>query len=156
MLSAAHILAMDAKNLFDVVDSIRNRYQPIPTTNTNKLSRRESSSSLNCESAQSPPNNGSAASPLSIADEPIANRIADISLYDNENLHQGLNMQNSQTAGCSGIVSEAKTKGALHRGNDISHEPTGNSNEPLKIIEDTLNNPGEHMYCNTSTLHSHA
>lgn len=29
MLSAAHILAMDAKNLFDVVDSIRNRYQHI-------------------------------------------------------------------------------------------------------------------------------
>ncbi|XP_070065706.1 focal adhesion kinase 1 isoform X4 [Drosophila virilis] len=156
MLSAAHILAMDAKNLFDVVDSIRNRYQPTLTTNTNKLARRESSSSLNCESAQSPPDNGSAASPHSIADEPIANRIADISLYDNENLHQGLNMQSSQTASCSGIVSEAKTKGALHRGNDISHEATGNSNEQLKIIEETLNNPGEHMYCNTSTLHGHA
>jgi len=26
MLSAAHVLAMDAKNLFDVVDSIRQRY----------------------------------------------------------------------------------------------------------------------------------
>ncbi|XP_064542789.1 focal adhesion kinase 1 isoform X5 [Drosophila montana] len=156
MLSAAHILAMDAKNLFDVVDSIRNRYQTISMTNTNKLARKESSSSLNCESAQSPPDNGSAASPLSIAAEPIAKCIADISLYDNENMHQGFNMQNLQSASCSGIVGEGKTKGTLHRGNDISHETTGNSNEPLKIIEDTLNNPGEHMYCNTSTLHGHA
>lgn len=29
MLSAAHVLAMDAKNLLDVVDTIRKRYESI-------------------------------------------------------------------------------------------------------------------------------
>lgn len=29
MLSAAHVLAMDAKNLLDVVDAIRQRYETI-------------------------------------------------------------------------------------------------------------------------------
>lgn len=39
MLSAAHILAMDAKNLLDVVDSIRTRYPHIqPITNSSKTS----------------------------------------------------------------------------------------------------------------------
>ncbi len=32
MLSSAHVLAMDAKNLLDVVDSIRVRYPRVTTT----------------------------------------------------------------------------------------------------------------------------
>lgn len=31
MLAAAHVLAMDAKNLLDVVDSIRQRYPEVDT-----------------------------------------------------------------------------------------------------------------------------
>ncbi|EDW01885.1 focal adhesion kinase 1 isoform X2 [Drosophila grimshawi] len=148
MLSAAHILAMDAKNLFDVVDSIRNRYQSFSTKNVKKLARKESSGSLICESVQ-------LASDIAIADEPVNTigcSVADISLYDNENLQQGFNTQHLQTAHSSGIVGDGITQSSLHRPNDISHE----SNEPLKIIEDTLNNAAEHMYCNTSALHGHA
>lgn len=34
MLSAAHVLAMDAKNLLDVVDSVRIRYPNVFVQNT--------------------------------------------------------------------------------------------------------------------------
>lgn len=36
MLSAAHVLAMDAKNLLDVVDSVRLRYPNVFPSNTTK------------------------------------------------------------------------------------------------------------------------
>ncbi|KAH8398926.1 hypothetical protein KR222_005073, partial [Zaprionus bogoriensis] len=69
MLSAAHILAMDAKNLFDVVDSIRNRYQhllssPLPC----KL---QSGSATEFVPVVEPPNTGNCR----------------VDLYDNEVLH---------------------------------------------------------------------
>ncbi|XP_030243395.1 focal adhesion kinase 1 [Drosophila navojoa] len=148
MLSAAHILAMDAKNLFDVVDSIRNRYQIFAIPN-----RKASSGSLSCETSQSPGGNGSASSSLSIGVEPLK-CMADISLYDNENLHQSFNAQHLQTSSCSGSIIDGNSQGSLHIEHEINHD--GRSNEPLKIIEDTLNNPAEHMYCNTSTVHGHA
>ncbi|EDW09831.1 focal adhesion kinase 1 isoform X2 [Drosophila mojavensis] len=148
MLSAAHILAMDAKNLFDVVDSIRNRYQTFAIPN-----RKASSGSLSCETSQSPGDNGSASSSLSIGVEPLKS-MADISLYDNENLHQSYNAQHLQTSSCSGSIIDGNSQGSLHIEHELNHD--GRSNEPLKIIEDTLNNPAEHMYCNTSTVHGHA
>ncbi|XP_034476413.1 focal adhesion kinase 1 isoform X2 [Drosophila innubila] len=136
MLSAAHILAMDAKNLFDVVDSIRNRYKQISVA-------KESNSSLNCE-LTSEVGAGSSSMPMSteLINE-LGGNVNDISLYDNEHLQHNFNSRQPQTGISSG-----------HRGIDISHETMGN--EPLKIIEDTLNSSGEHMYCNTSALHSHA
>ncbi|KAM8712566.1 hypothetical protein ACLKA7_012978 [Drosophila subpalustris] len=136
MLSAAHILAMDAKNLFDVVDSIRNRYKQMSVT-------KESSSPLNCELSSEV---GAVSSSMPISTEQInelGGNVNDISLYDNEHLQHSFNTRQLQTGSSSG-----------HRGLDISHDTTGN--EPLKIIEDTLNSSGEHMYCNTSALHSHA
>jgi len=136
MLSAAHILAMDAKNLFDVVDSIRNRYKQISVA-------KESNSSLNCELTSEV---GAVSSSMPMSTELInelGGNVNDISLYDNEHLQHSFNSRQPQTGISSG-----------HRGIDISHDTTGN--EPLKIIEDTLNSSGEHMYCNTSSLHSHA
>jgi len=147
MLSAAHILAMDAKNLFDVVDSIRNRYKHISVTNLSRLEPKESSSPLNCElQSEVGPVSSSSSSSLPISTElinEIGGNVNDISLYDNEHLQHSFNSRHLQTGSNS-----------AHRGIDINQDTTGN--EPLKIIEDTLNSSGEHMYCNTSALHSHA
>lgn len=49
MLSAAHILAMDAKNLLDVIDSIRIRYPHV----NNQICERHNDSS--CNTRQSTP-----------------------------------------------------------------------------------------------------
>ncbi|XP_062133298.1 focal adhesion kinase 1 isoform X2 [Drosophila sulfurigaster albostrigata] len=143
MLSAAHILAMDAKNLFDVVDSIRNRYQQISSNS------KESGSSVNCEQ-QSGQLSCEVAGPSSfslIGD--ISGNVNDISLYDNESLAHSFNARQLQTQ-------TGNKSGSLQRDIDISSVAT-TGNEPLKIIEDTLNSSSsaEHMYSNTSALHSH-
>ncbi|XP_060660243.1 focal adhesion kinase 1 isoform X1 [Drosophila nasuta] len=144
MLSAAHILAMDAKNLFDVVDSIRNRYQQISST-----SKESGSSSVNCEQ-QSGQLGCEVAGPSSfslIGD--ISGNVNDISLYDNESLAHSFNARQLQ-------AQTGNKSGSLQRDIDISSVAT-TGNEPLKIIEDTLNSSSsaEHMYSNTSALHSH-
>ncbi|KAH8261034.1 hypothetical protein KR044_002371, partial [Drosophila immigrans] len=146
MLSAAHILAMDAKNLFDVVDSIRNRYQQISTT-----PKETGSSSVNCELQSGQLGGCEVAGPSSFAlINEIGGNVHDISLYDNESLAHSFNARQLQTQAGS-------NSGSLQRDIDISSAAT-TGNEPLKIIEDTLNNSSsaEHMYSNTSALHSHA
>ncbi|SPP73146.1 focal adhesion kinase 1 isoform X2 [Drosophila guanche] len=150
MLSAAHILAMDAKNLFDVVDSIRQRYQhifppvtPKEATNvpcfegtepTNELSSGYIKSSTSGELLQS-------------TDSAAGNCTG---IYDND-LHLSLNtqlqLQNSN---------DRSAVGSLQRGISLGLDTTRASNEPLRIVEDALSSPTEHMYCNTSAVHGHA
>lgn len=131
MLSAAHILAMDAKNLFDVVDSIRNRYQHILN------------SQLACKLQSS-----GAPSSSSLSDVDSANEVCDVDLYDNEVLKTQHMQISSSDEGSTREILKTKT----HK----SHDSMGKTNEPLKIIEESFNNSEEHMYCNTSALNSQA
>ncbi|XP_017839126.1 focal adhesion kinase 1 isoform X3 [Drosophila busckii] len=128
MLSAAHILAMDAKNLFDVVDSIRNRYQQFSFAHSNENTKKSSNSSLNSELHTTTTD----AVSLHMSHQPSCS--ADNNLYDNEKAQ----LIFSSPTSSSGIAGETFI------------------NEPLKIVEDTLNSSGEHMYCNTSALHGHS
>ncbi|XP_016929254.3 focal adhesion kinase 1 isoform X1 [Drosophila suzukii] len=150
MLSAAHVLAMDAKNLFDVVDSIRQRYHhlfPPPAA-------KEPSSSSSIESTSG-----------SIVTEPInelggylksstsGDLLQNTGIYDND-LHHNFSSQLQLQNPNSGI--ELGGGGSLQRGMSIGLDTTRSTNEPLRIVEETLGSPGEHMYCNTSALHGHA
>ncbi|XP_037712828.1 focal adhesion kinase 1 isoform X2 [Drosophila subpulchrella] len=150
MLSAAHVLAMDAKNLFDVVDSIRQRYHhlfPPPAA-------KEPSSSSSIESTSG-----------SIVTEPInelggylksstsGDLLQTTGIYDND-LHHNFSSQLQLQNPTSGI--ELGGGGSLQRGMSIGLDTTRSTNEPLRIVEETLGSPGEHMYCNTSALHGHA
>lgn len=130
MLSAAHILAMDAKNLFDVVDSIRNRYQHI--LNSQLICKLQSSG---------------APSSSSLSDVDSANEVCDVDLYDNEVLKTQHMQMSSSDRGNTGDILKTKTHG---------HDTMGKTNEPLKIIEESFNGSEEHMYCNTSALNSQA
>ncbi|XP_017051217.1 focal adhesion kinase 1 isoform X2 [Drosophila ficusphila] len=150
MLSAAHVLAMDAKNLFDVVDSIRQRYQhlfPPPAT-------KEPSSSSGFESTS-----------VSIVTEPntelggylktstSGDMLQATGIYDND-LHHSFSSQLQLQNPPSSM--ELSGGGSLQRGMSIGLDPNRSTNEPLRIVEETLGSPGEHMYCNTSALHGHA
>ncbi|XP_070068632.1 focal adhesion kinase 1 isoform X2 [Drosophila takahashii] len=150
MLSAAHVLAMDAKNLFDVVDSIRQRYQhmfPPPAT-------KEPSGSSSFETTSG-----------SIAAEPIneltgylktsnsGDLLQTTGIYDND-LHHNFSSQLQLQQPSSSI--ELSGGGSLQRGMSIGLDTTRSTNEPLRIVEESLGSPGEHMYCNTSALHGHA
>ncbi|KAH8401768.1 hypothetical protein KR009_007790, partial [Drosophila setifemur] len=138
MLSAAHVLAMDAKNLFDVVDSIRHRYQHIfPPQATKDPS--SSSSGYESTSGQEAFNELSAPMRTSTSGDLLQGT----GIYDND-LHQSFSSQ-LQLQGAT------PTGGSLQRGMSLDA-----TNEPLRIVEDTLSSPGEHMYCNTSALHGHA
>ncbi|XP_017072933.1 focal adhesion kinase 1 isoform X2 [Drosophila eugracilis] len=151
MLSAAHILAMDAKNLYDVVDSIRKRYQHLFPP----FATKESSNSSSFESTSG-----------SIVTEPInelgggylktstsGDLLQNTGIYDND-LHHSfssqLQLQNPTTS------IDSTGGGSLQRGMSIGLDTTRSTNEPLRIVEETLGSPGEHMYCNTSALHGHA
>nr|XP_016929255.1 focal adhesion kinase 1 isoform X2 [Drosophila suzukii] len=150
MLSAAHVLAMDAKNLFDVVDSIRQRYHhlfPPPAA-------KEPSSSSSIESTSG-----------SIVTEPVnelggylksstsGDLLQNTGIYDND-LHHNFSSQLQLQNPTSGI--ELGGGGSLQRGMSLGLDTTRSTNEPLRIVEETLGSPGEHMYCNTSALHGHA
>ncbi|XP_016953334.1 focal adhesion kinase 1 isoform X2 [Drosophila biarmipes] len=150
MLSAAHVLAMDAKNLFDVVDSIRQRYHhlfPPPAA-------KEPSCSSSIEST----------SGLIVA-EPIndlggyiktstsGDLLQSTGIYDNDlhhNFSSQLQLQNPTPS------MEIGGGGSLQRGMSIGLDTSRSTNEPLRIVEEALGSPGEHMYCNTSALHGHA
>ncbi|KAH8270784.1 hypothetical protein KR018_001934, partial [Drosophila ironensis] len=135
MLSAAHVLAMDAKNLFDVVDSIRQRHQDIfpPAAATAKDAVFEASM------GPEPIHDGGGHMKASTSGDLLHGT----GIYDND-LHQSFSSQLQ-------LQSTAGAGGSLQRG--MSLEAT---NEPLRIVEENLGSPGEHMYCNTSALHGHA
>ncbi|XP_015039131.1 focal adhesion kinase 1 isoform X2 [Drosophila pseudoobscura] len=158
MLSAAHILAMDAKNLFDVVDSIRQRYQHIfPPLTPKELTNSSCFEAHSMSMATEPTNELSGYIKASMSGEPLQN--ADSSagnctgIYDND-LHlclsSQLQLQNSSAVGDRNAV------GSLQREMSMGLDTTRASNEPLRIVEDALSSPTEHMYCNTSTVHGHA
>ncbi|BFG05416.1 focal adhesion kinase 1 [Drosophila madeirensis] len=150
MLSAAHILAMDAKNLFDVVDSIRQRYQhifppvtPKEATNVPCFEAKESTNELSSGYLKS----STSGELLQSTDSAAGNCTG---IYDND-LHLSLNtqlqLQNSN---------DRSAVGSLQRGISLGLDTTRASNEPLRIVEDALSSPTEHMYCNTSAVHGHA
>ncbi|XP_017149209.1 focal adhesion kinase 1 isoform X1 [Drosophila miranda] len=158
MLSAAHILAMDAKNLFDVVDSIRQRYQHIfPPVTPKELTNSSCFEAHSMSMATEPTNELSGYIKASTSGEPLQN--ADSSagnctgIYDND-LHlclsSQLQLQNSSAVGDRNAV------GSFQREMSMGLDTTRAANEPLRIVEDALSSPTEHMYCNTSTVHGHA
>ncbi|XP_068145939.1 focal adhesion kinase 1 isoform X2 [Drosophila tropicalis] len=146
MLSAAHVLAMDAKNLFDVVDSIRQRYQLIypSTTNVSSFDTANLISALPIATESMHDMSGHM-TPSELLQHPSgANEGTGI--YDND-LQGTFNtqMHNTNADGRAGVSREMSI--GLN---------SASSGEPLKIVEDELISPGEHMYCNTSALHGHA
>ncbi|XP_041448756.1 focal adhesion kinase 1 isoform X1 [Drosophila obscura] len=158
MLSAAHILAMDAKNLFDVVDSIRQRYQHIfPPVNAKESTCVPCFEAPSMSVAMEPTSEMSGYIKASTSGELLQNTDGPAGtctgIYDND-LHLSLNsqlqLQNNSATGDRGAV------GSLQRGISISLDTTRATNEPLRIVEDALSSPTEHMYCNTSAVHGHA
>lgn len=140
MLSAAHALALDAKNLFDVVDSIRQRYDNLfPASNPKD---HVSSSNFEPSSSHEPINELGA----HLKSSTSGDLLHGTGIYDND-LHQSFSSQLQ----LQGVANNSGGSGSLQRG--LSLDPT---NEPLRIVEENLGSPGEHMYCNTSALHGHA
>lgn len=142
MLAAAHVLAMDAKNLLDVVDSIRVRYQ---MWFSDKMSPKNPS---NPTSLSSP---ASTASATPVAEETYQNAASFVDMYSNQQTgiydnecvinHQlkHLEMGNSGTQLKPAIAAKpqnltSKIKSNPHMKGQTSGE--GSTDEPLKIIED--------------------
>ncbi|EDW48600.1 GM19830 [Drosophila sechellia] len=149
MLSAAHVLAMDAKNLFDVVDSIRQRYQHLfPPSATKETS---------CSSSFESTSGSIVAEPVNdlgyIKTSTSGDLLQNTGIYDND-LHHSFNSQ-LQLQNPKGSI-DLSGGGSLQRGMSLGLDTTRSTNEPLRIVEETLGSPGEHMYCNTSALHGHA
>ncbi|XP_020798400.1 focal adhesion kinase 1 isoform X2 [Drosophila serrata] len=153
MLSAAHVLAMDAKNLFDVVDSIRQRYQHVfPSPSVPRDSTTTSLSSFESTSTTTMNDFGGHLKSSNSGD-----LLHSTGIYDND-LHQSFSSQLQLQNATSGGKDLSGGGGSLQRGMSIGLEdPTrSTTNEPLRIVEEALSSPGEHMYCNTSALHGHA
>ncbi|KAH8389250.1 hypothetical protein KR200_006662, partial [Drosophila serrata] len=153
MLSAAHVLAMDAKNLFDVVDSIRQRYQHVfPSPSVPRDSTTTSLSSFESTSTTTMNDFGGHLKSSNSGD-----LLHSTGIYDND-LHQSFSSQLQLQNATSGAKDLSGGGGSLQRGMSIGLEdPTrSTTNEPLRIVEEALSSPGEHMYCNTSALHGHA
>lgn len=150
MLSAAHVLAMDAKNLFDVVDSIRQRYQHLfPPSATKETSCSSSFESTSGSIVTEPVNDLGGYIKTSTSGDLLQNT----GIYDND-LHHSFNSQLQLQNPKAGI--DLSGGGSLQRGMSLGLDTTRSTNEPLRIVEETLGSPGEHMYCNTSALHGHA
>lgn len=150
MLSAAHVLAMDAKNLFDVVDSIRQRYQHLfPPSATKETSCSSSFESTSGSIVAEPVNDLGGYIKTSTSGDLLQNT----GIYDND-LHHSFNSQLQLQNPKAGI--DLSGGGSLQRGISLGLDTTRSTNEPLRIVEETLGSPGEHMYCNTSALHGHA
>ncbi|XP_046865736.1 focal adhesion kinase 1 isoform X1 [Drosophila willistoni] len=147
MLSAAHVLAMDAKNLFDVVDSIRQRYQLIypSTTNVSSFDTANLISALPPIATESMHDMSGHMTPSELLQH-RSGANEGTGIYDND-LQGTFNTQlhNTNADGRTGLTREMSI--GLN---------SASSGEPLKIVEDELISPGEHMYCNTSALHGHA
>ncbi|KQS62185.1 focal adhesion kinase 1 isoform X2 [Drosophila erecta] len=150
MLSAAHVLAMDAKNLFDVVDSIRQRYQHLfPPSATKEPSCSSSFESTSGSIVTEPVNDLGGYIKTSTSGDLLQNT----GIYDND-LHHSFNSQ-LQLQNPKATI-DLSGGGSLQRGMSLGLDTTRSTNEPLRIVEETLGSPGEHMYCNTSALHGHA
>ncbi|XP_017123431.1 focal adhesion kinase 1 isoform X1 [Drosophila elegans] len=150
MLSAAHVLAMDAKNLFDVVDSIRQRYHHLfPPQATKEPSCSSSIDSTSGSIVTEPINELSGYLKPSTSGD----LLQATGIYDND-LHHSFSSQ-LQLQNPSPSL-DLGGGGSLQRGMSIGLDPTRATNEPLRIVEESLGSPGEHMYCNTSALHGHA
>nr|NP_001137719.2 focal adhesion kinase, isoform G [Drosophila melanogaster]NP_523793.2 focal adhesion kinase, isoform A [Drosophila melanogaster]NP_725891.1 focal adhesion kinase, isoform B [Drosophila melanogaster]NP_725892.1 focal adhesion kinase, isoform C [Drosophila melanogaster]AOQ15035.1 Fak-PA [synthetic construct]AAF57562.1 focal adhesion kinase, isoform A [Drosophila melanogaster]AAM70852.1 focal adhesion kinase, isoform B [Drosophila melanogaster]AAM70853.1 focal adhesion kinase, isoform C [Dro len=150
MLSAAHVLAMDAKNLFDVVDSIRQRYQHLfPPSATKETSCSSSFESTSGSIVAEPVNDLGGYIKTSTSGDLLQNT----GIYDND-LHHSFNSQLQLQNPKASI--DLSGGGSLQRGMSLGLDTTRSTNEPLRIVEETLGSPGEHMYCNTSALHGHA
>ena len=163
MLSAAHVLAMDAKNLLDVVDSVRVRYpnlvfpqissssptpqqyQQDPSSNFMPPTQHQQNFSTDCyqnfhPSSQMPHQHTSPPNSLNHSYDQQQQQ----QLYTNESV---INQQTKKPV----IAAKPPVSALGHKLKAAfpSQQPASNDNllnEPLKIIED----PSE-MYCNTST-----
>lgn len=181
MLAAAHVLAMDAKNLLDVVDAIRSRY---PIENQQHLEKLEAqkklatptgtveikSEQLNRVSLDqtSPTNNGNGpelnAHPENNSviqpDEIYANQTVmhqSSGIYDNESI---INLQQQQLAANDkkkkvppAVAAKPSKLVQRFRENLMGNEPNTNFVEPLKIVEENIDNtsPNE-LYSNVSIV----
>uniref|UniRef100_A0A1B0GHM2 Uncharacterized protein n=1 Tax=Lutzomyia longipalpis TaxID=7200 RepID=A0A1B0GHM2_LUTLO len=160
MLAAAHVLAMDAKNLLDVVDSIRVRYQ-MWFTDKNQISPKNPSNST---SLSSPVSIGGGATATAVTEETYQNAASvmeqqnmysnqQTGIYDNECVinHQLKHLELGREAAACGtpskpaiaakppnLTSKLKSnllmKGLSSQGGGT--ECNSSTDEPLKIIED--------------------
>ncbi|XP_055694399.1 focal adhesion kinase 1 isoform X2 [Lutzomyia longipalpis] len=160
MLAAAHVLAMDAKNLLDVVDSIRVRYQ-MWFTDKNQISPKNPSNST---SLSSPVSIGGGATATAVTEETYQNAASvmeqqnmysnqQTGIYDNECVinHQLKHLELGREAAACGtpskpaiaakppnLTSKLKSnllmKGLSSQGGGT--ECISSTDEPLKIIED--------------------
>nr|BAA85188.1 focal adhesion kinase [Drosophila melanogaster] len=150
MLSAAHVWLWTAKNLFDVVDSIRQRYQHLfPPSATKETSCSSSFESTSGSIVTEPVNDLGGYIKTSTSGDLLQNT----GIYDND-LHHSFNSQLQLQNPKASI--DLSGGGSLQRGMSLGLDTTRSTNEPLRIVEETLGSPGEHMYCNTSALHGHA
>ncbi|GAB0087013.1 focal adhesion kinase 1 [Sergentomyia squamirostris] len=159
MLAAAHVLAMDAKNLLDVVDSIRVRYQ-------NSLAGVQATSPRGPSNSTIFPQSSGSVTP--VTEDTYQNTAAidqnmysnQQGIYDNECVinHQLKHLELAKEVGTAAkpaiaakpINLTTKIKSTLlTKGNSGSSGECNTSEEPLKIIED----PSD-LYSNSGILAS--
>ncbi|XP_011204290.2 focal adhesion kinase 1 isoform X1 [Bactrocera dorsalis] len=165
MLSSAHVLAMDAKNLFDVVDSIRRRHG-ISSTPPAPLQERARSNPLSSTSSDPSaftvktssghtitPNEETAVTLTEDGYQVMSN-----SKYQNYNnlvtekdkIDEELTQQQLPNIGNLHVTTHLNNEGVSRRTNLAFEHIMHNTNEQLQIVEHTDSSEFDHLYSNTN------
>ncbi|XP_053962112.1 focal adhesion kinase 1 isoform X2 [Anastrepha ludens] len=163
MLSSAHILAMDAKNLFDVVDSIRRRHG-IFSPPSAPLQERARSNPLSSSVGDSTDFVAKTTSHANVLNEETTvtltedgyqvmsnskfqnfnNLVAEKDKLDVELTQQQSNMGNLH------LTTQVNNDGVVRRSNLAFEHIMHNTNEQLQIVEHTDSSEFDHLYSNTN------
>lgn len=166
MLSSAHVLAMDAKNLFDVVDSIRRRHG-ISSSPSAPLQERARSNPLTTTPSDSSSAFAVKASSghITTANEETAvtltedgYQVMSNSKYQNYNnlvtekdRNDGeLTQQQLPNIGNLHVTTQLNNDGLARRSNLAFEHIMHNTNEQLQIVEHTDSSEFDHLYSNTN------
>ncbi|XP_017468271.1 PREDICTED: focal adhesion kinase 1 isoform X2 [Rhagoletis zephyria] len=148
MLSSAHILAMDAKNLYDVVDSIRRRHDiflPPPTP----LQERARSNPLTSSLGESTTN----VVTKSIEHTDLTNQEPNnfnnfVIEKDNKSDVELTQQQQQPNIASLHLASHINNDGIVRRSNLAFEHIMHNTNEQLQIVEHTDCSEYDHLYSN--------
>ncbi|XP_037952866.1 uncharacterized protein LOC119683293 [Teleopsis dalmanni] len=162
MLSAAHILAMNAKNLLDVVDSIRQRYTKLfpPQQSQQNLFVLHNPNQSNLHSSkidiQEPPTVISSTGKNEDGYEVMSTETYQNTSKASDPCISQILDENSCTSR-DGVISKSMELIQSNSSSISNADSLGSIiiDKPLKIIEDSNNSVNNHVYSNTTSLHGH-
>lgn len=165
MLSSAHVLAMDAKNLFDVVDSIRRRHG-ISSSASAPLQERARSNPLTLTSSDPSAfvvkvSSGHTITPNEETTVTLTEdgyQVMSNSKYQNYNnlvtekdkIDGELTQQQLPNIGNLYMTTHLNNEGVARRSNLTFEHIMQNTNEQLQIVEHTDSSEFDHLYSNTN------